>query len=329
MSDYTFRLGGQAYSMRSEAVREALADLTREDVREHWVEVEGNRWPVKQVFAAVTGLRRDSFTSHVALRHLRALDFPTSRLPVESTSAGARPPVDPVPKAVGPRPLVTEPEPAEAFGRLLAFVGSADLTARIAALEARLNGVDRAAAAELAEDAGMGLDLLLAALLVRKHAGRLSDVIHAAVIAQVVPLILDEGERVVRRPSLAAGNDPSRPYDLETDRRIAEFKMSVWKGADAMRKRGAFGDLVNLALDTSGRRAQLYVAGPPAIQFLRNAKSSAAWGLNRSSPKLRQRFEQRFGSLDVPIRDFTAGPAGHVELVDLSFLLPQIAPAIG
>lgn len=92
-------------------------------------------------------------------------------------------------------------------------------------LISRMDGAGRAAARDLVEESSMSLDLLLAALLVRKHAGRLSDIIHAAVITQVVPLILEEGERVLRRPSLAAGNDPSRPYDLETDRRIAEFKV--------------------------------------------------------------------------------------------------------
>lgn len=316
---HTFRLDGQAYRIDAEAVRAGLQDQVREDVRDHWVEVDGVRWPVKQAFGAAMGFRRDAFTSHIALRHLRALGFTTSRLPAEGVCSDASAPV-PAPAAGA--------DPAEAFATLLAFIGSADLTGRIAALEARMDGVDRSAAADLADDSGMSLDLLLAALLVRKHAGRLSDIIHAAVITQVVPLILEEGERVLRRPSLAAGNDPSRPYDLETDRRIAEFKMSVWKGADAMRKRGAFADLVHLALDQSGRRAQLYVAGPPAIHFLRTAKGSAAWGLNRSSPALRQRFEERFGSLEVAIRDFTAGPAGHVELIDLTGLLPTIAQAI-
>ncbi|MFE9206817.1 hypothetical protein [Micromonospora sp. NPDC007230] len=268
---HTFRLDGCTYQIDTETVRAALTNQVREDIRDHWVEVGGVRWPVKQVFGAAMGLRRDAFTSHIALRHLRAVGFPTSKLPTEGENKEARTPT------VAPS---VEPDPAEAFATLLTFIGSADLTGRIAALEARMVGVDPGAASNLVEESGMSLDLLLAALLVRKHAGRLSDIVHAAVITQVVPLILEEGERVLRRPSLAAGNDPSRPYDLETDRRIAEFKMSVWKGADAMRKRGAFADLVHLALDKSGRRAQLYVAGPPAIHFLRTAKGSADWGLN-------------------------------------------------
>ncbi|SCF06481.1 hypothetical protein GA0070607_5095 [Micromonospora coriariae] len=319
MTTHTFRHDGRTYSVNAEAVRVALADLVREDLHEHWVEIDGARWPVKQVFGAVTGLHRSAFTSHTALRHLQALKLPTSlrtkgdvhaRTNLSSVSSEVRPGL------------------AAAFATLLAFLGSADLTGRISDLEARLNGVDRRAVSSLAEEAGMGSELLRAALLVRQHAGRLSDVIHAAAITLVLPKILEDGERVVRRPSLAAGNDLSRPYDLETDRRIAEFKVSVWKGADAMRKRGVFADLVHLALDTSGRRPQLYVAGPPAIHFLRGARGTAEWGLNRSSPRLRQGFEERFGPLDVPIRDFTAGPAGRVELIDLTVLLPEVAAAI-
>ncbi|MEH0972812.1 hypothetical protein V6U77_16970 [Micromonospora sp. CPCC 205546] len=317
---HTFQLDGETYRLDADAVRAGLKYQVREDVRDHWVEVDGERWPVKQVFGAALGLRRSAFTSHIALRQLRAVGFTTSRLPAKGAHGDAGRTTS-VPSDAGA-------DPTEAFATLLAFIASADLTGRIAALEADMDGADRSAAADLAKDSGLDLDLLLAALLVRKHAGRLSDIIHAAVITQVVPLILENGERVLRRPSLAAGNDPSRPYDLETDRRVAEFKMSVWKGADAMRQRGAFADLVHLALDQSGRRAQLYVAGPPAIRFLRSAKGSAAWGLNRSSPVLRQRFEERFGSLDVPIRDFTAGPAKHVELFDLASLLPAITPAI-
>ncbi|WP_405108727.1 hypothetical protein OG559_27020 [Micromonospora sp. NBC_01405] len=317
---HTFRLNGQTYQLDADTVRAGLTGQVREDICDHWVEVDSVRWPVKQAFGAALRLPRDRFTSHIALRHLRAVGFPTSRSPVEDTQHATSASKGQLDDA--------GPDPAEAFATLLAFVASAGLTGRIADLEARMDGVDQPAAAEIADGSGMGMDLLLAALLVRKHAGRLSDVIHAAVITQVVPLILEDGERVLRRPSLAAGNDPSRPYDLETDRRIAEFKMSVWKGADAMRKRGAFADLVHLALDQSGRRAQLYIAGPQAIRFLRTATGTATWALNRSSPILRRRFEDRFGSLDVPIRDFTAGPAAHVELVDLTGLLPAIAPAI-
>jgi hypothetical protein len=44
----------------------------------------------------------------------------------------------------------------------------------------------------------------------------------------------------LRRPSLGARDDPSRPCNIETEQQIAEFKFSSWKGSDAMRKRQLF-----------------------------------------------------------------------------------------
>ena len=126
---------------------------------------------------------------------------------------------------------------------------------------------------------------------------------------------------MLKRPSLAAGNDPSRPYDVETDRRIAEFKLARWDGHDAMRKRQVFKDFVQLAADESGRAAELYVLGERPIRFLRTTKSKASWGLDRS-PGVRQLFEARFGSLDQPISNFVSGVGSRVAVVNLQERLP-------
>ena len=90
-----------------------------------------------------------------------------------------------------------------------------------------------------------------------------------------------------------------------------------------MRKRGAFKDLVHLAADDSGRRAQLFVVGQAPITFLRESASPAQWGLDRAT-STRALFKQRFGPLAMPISQFTAGPGAHVELVDLAPLLPEL-----
>lgn len=126
------------------------------------------------------------------------------------------------------------------------------------------------------------------------------------------------------RPSLGAGNDASRPFDLETDRRIAEFKVAQWKGADTMRKRGLFADLVHLALDQSSRRAQLFVVGGLPFKFLTTSKSNAQWALARSSPHLRRRFTDSFGDTDMTVAEFTRGPGSGIEIVDLATLLPSL-----
>lgn len=103
--------------------------------------------------------------------------------------------------------------------------------------------------------------------------------------ASTLPIILEPADRLTNRPSLAAGNDPTRPFDVETDRQVAEFKIGIWSGngTDAIRKRGAFHHLVNLAADTSGRGPELYVVGDEPLRFLRTSRTTARWALDRGA----------------------------------------------
>jgi hypothetical protein len=155
----------------------------------------------------------------------------------------------------------------------------------VASLEQVTSGKEAQEAADAARSAGFEPALLEAALLIRRELGRLNDLVHVTTIGLVLPIILEPGERLTNRPSPAAGTDPTRPFDVETDRRVAEFKVGIWSGTgtDAMRKRTVFHDLVNLAADTSGRRAELYVAGPQALRFLRASRTTARWALDRGA----------------------------------------------
>jgi hypothetical protein len=208
------------------------------------------------------------------------------------------------------------------LGALLRFIDAAPLTDTIADLEYALEGQDVTAVARVLDDRGVAGDVLEAALFARQRLGRISDIIHAVAVSLALPRMLQPGE-TLRRPSLAAGNDPSRPFDIETDRRIAEFKLARWDGHDAMRKRQLFKDLVHLAADTSGRSAELYVAGDRPLRFLDTTRASAAWALNRfPSPALL--FEQRFGDPAVAIADFRAARASHVRVINLQELLPEL-----
>jgi hypothetical protein len=211
-----------------------------------------------------------------------------------------------------------------AIAALLSFL-EAPLTTTIGQLEHQL--VDQAGddVRSIVESHGISADLLSAALIARERLGRINDVIHAAAIAVVLPYLLEPDE-LLRRPSLAAGNDPSRPFDVETDRRIAEFKLARWRGADAMRKRQSFKDLVELAAEPSNRHRHLFVLGDQPIHFLRTSKSTAAWALDRF-PAVQSRFVEAFGPLDTPIHDFTKTQANHVELIDLEKRWPALFPA--
>lgn len=98
---------------------------------------------------------------------------------------------------------------------------------------------------------------------------------------------------------------------------MAEFKAAVWPGGSMARKRTVVADLVDLTLDQSGRRPELWVTGNDPITFLKTGSSSVGHLLSRSSPHLRARFEDRFGTYpslasDVPYRAcVTRANTGH------------------
>jgi hypothetical protein len=74
-----FTIAGQALHLEREGVEQCLRPLLPDPVREHYVVVEGRRFPPKQVLSCVTGLDRADFTTHQARRILRRLGFVAAR----------------------------------------------------------------------------------------------------------------------------------------------------------------------------------------------------------------------------------------------------------
>lgn len=220
--------------------------------------------------------------------------------------------------------LMPSPELVNAVADLASFLDR-PLTQTIAKLEHDLDGCPDANVASVIAESGIDGRLLAAAMFVRARLGRVSDIIHAAAIALILPKILEAGE-TLRRPSLAAGNDPQHQFDLETDKRVAEFKLARWSGADAMRKRQLFKDLAHLAAVSGGRRRQLFVLGSEPAEFLRASHSSVAWALNRF-PAAQSEFMQHFGSTEVEVCAFTSSFGRDVEIVDLAQRWPAIFDA--
>lgn len=205
-----------------------------------------------------------------------------------------------------------------AVARLDDFLGAAPLTERLAGIEHDLLDADADRALAVARAAGADVDLMAAAQLARRRLGRVSDVIHATAIMQVVPSILEPGERITVRPSLAAGNDAKRPFDLETDRRVAEFKLSNWTGADGMRQRGLVKDLVHLAAAPDDRKPELYVVGPRSGHYLGTSKRSIRKALEKN-PSSVQLLDARFPEwAHGTVADFSAGPGARVAIIDLA-----------
>ncbi|NHP14536.1 hypothetical protein G8767_13365 [Rhodococcus sp. IC4_135] len=305
-----------------ESAIKVVSQAVPEPIREHWADIAGVRYPPKQAYQLISDLPRSSFTSHAALARLRRIGFTTSvyqtRIGEQHTETDTDPSVS----------QADYTHLSASFSTLLDFLTTNQLTEHLSSAESAFAGSDTIGCADTVELFHFSEDLLDAALAVRQHVGRLNDVIHATVIARCLPLILEPGETVTARPSLGAGNDPSRPFDVETDRRIAEFKVSQWKGADTMRKRGVFADLVHLALDPTERRAQMFVVGPLPKKFLVTSRSTAEWALGRSSPHTRRRFEEKFGPAEqFTVAEFTGGLAAHIEIVDIATLVPSLGLA--
>jgi hypothetical protein len=75
----TMTISGHQYDLDSRTVEAALDGVLPEPIHEHFMVINGRRWPPKQVLALVTGLDRADFTTHQARRALTRLGFPAGR----------------------------------------------------------------------------------------------------------------------------------------------------------------------------------------------------------------------------------------------------------
>lgn len=79
-----FTIGGLQFELSKDDVESKLRSVVPEPIRDLFVEVERNKFPVKQALAEATGLQRGRFTSHDAMRVFRKLSLPMG--PDESTA---------------------------------------------------------------------------------------------------------------------------------------------------------------------------------------------------------------------------------------------------
>lgn len=82
-------IAGRTFTLDAALVAGRLEGVLPDPLADHYVVVEGRRFPPKQVVALVTGVDRSDFTTHQARRVLRRLGFPVGRR--------SEPPASPVP----------------------------------------------------------------------------------------------------------------------------------------------------------------------------------------------------------------------------------------
>lgn len=311
-----FVLNGRTHSLDADTVRLRVAGLQPDVIRRHWVRIDDRDWPPKQALRLAAGLPADEpFVTHSAIRIFQRLGFATSSIALESSTQRDNGTI--VDRST--QPSLTDDDSIQAFRRLDAFLATNPLSATLAVLESRLLGADRHEAVRAFASSGFDEDLIESALVVRERIGMLDSLIHAAVITRVIPLILDDDEKVIKRPSLGAGNDPDRQYDLETTHRVAEFKLSSWKGADAMRQRSLFADVVGLSLDQTGRRRQVYVVGQLPVRFLTTSGRDAEKVLSKAALRLRTLPATTAG---MTVSEYTKN--AQIEVVDLTNMLARL-----
>jgi hypothetical protein len=168
------------------------------------------------------------------------------------------------------------------------------LTDRISAIESKLAGADSIVIQSVYPSLGITSDLLESAIMFKRIAGQINVLIHSIGILLYLPEILEKDE-FVEYLSLGAGNT-GRPFDLETNHRIAEFKFIIWQGgAESIRQNSLFKDFFLLAEYETPKEKYLYVLGKKhPMKFLTGERSLESV-MSRNN-KLLLEFQAKYGS---------------------------------
>lgn len=213
----------------------------------------------------------------------------------------------------------------EDAAKLLQSFQKGDLTDRLFSLEINFKGMNRTGAGQLCLKESVTPELLKAAMHIKRLAGQVNVVIHGVAILATLPSILEEDEHVTYL-SLGAGNT-GRPFDLETDKRIAEFKFINWQGgAEAIRQNSLFKDFYNLVEYETHKDRYLYVIGTKIPLRFFHSQRAIKSVLSRNN-KLEREFFAKYGDQFQYVCDYYSHYKDRVRLVDISIIHPILAQA--
>lgn len=207
---------------------------------------------------------------------------------------------------------------SEAAASLERYLG-AGLTSQLATVEANLRGSTPADCSAHIEMFGANAQTLAAAGEIKRVAGQINVVIHALGILLCLPHILEPDERV-EYVSLGAGNT-GRAFDLETDRRVAEFKFTNWRGGpESIRQNQLFKDFYLMSENPTPKRKFLYVLGTEhPLKFFNGGR--ALKSVLSKDERVRNLFSTQFGESLKTVREFYQSRKTLVEIVDVSAYL--------
>lgn len=211
----------------------------------------------------------------------------------------------------------------QAVSALQSFSGS-NLTAKLAEIEASLRDVTAESCAGAVASCGARDEIIAAAGVVKSVAGQINVVVHALGILVSLPHLLEPTE-TIKYVSLGAGNS-GRPFDLETDRRIAEFKFIRWQGGpEVIRQNALFKDFYLLAEHPGDKRKYLYVLGDEyPLKFFKSGRSLSSV-LSRHVA-LGEQFRAKFGDQYQTVRDYYKSRMRTVVIQDISSWVAGLVP---
>jgi hypothetical protein len=124
--------------------------------------------------------------------------------------------------------------------------------------------------------------------------------------------------------SLGAGNT-GRPYDIETDQRIAEFKFIRWRGGpESIRQNSLFKDFYLMAEDPDEREKYLYVLGTDyPLKFLNGGRALSSV-LSRNV-RLQEAFRRRYGARFQRVNEYYDWRREAVRIEDVSAFVPGLS----
>lgn len=195
------------------------------------------------------------------------------------------------------------------------FAGK-NLTKTLARIEGEARGVKAEDCGPLLDQAHATRQTLEAAAELKRAAGQVDVTIHALGVLLCLQHILKAGE-VVSSLSLGAGNT-GKPFDLETNLRVAEFKFIRWRGgAESQRQNETFKDFYLLASHRTPKSKHLYLLGTQhALKFLRGRrKLTSVLGKNE---EVRRRFFGEFDGRFQTVGDYYDVHKQKVEIGDVS-----------
>jgi hypothetical protein len=205
------------------------------------------------------------------------------------------------------------------------YFENGSLTKKISAIEKKLLNADSSVFQSVFPSFNVTTELLDSAIAFKRSASQINVLIHSIGILLSLPKILEKNE-IIKYLSLGAGNT-GRAFDLETDRRIAEFKFINWQGGpEAIRQNSLFKDFFLLAEHETQKKRYLYVLGTEyPLKFLTGGRSLDS--ILSKNNKLHSIFREKYNNRFNKVGEYFEYKKSMVQLVDITEIVPEFKNA--